>query len=502
MSKILKDPFLDDLIRKFVIRANTSRTIDSILIGLSSTVFAIRDFLSDFPFETEKQLFKEFLEQPEVRKNLVLLACNQADTFRIIENDPRFKNLRPHIDAIMETLRQIPCIEPKKKPKKPLEPREPNKYNEYPEGTIIIYPVMRPTRKKALTLTSTEKKVKKRPKKKLAVVLLILVLFGIVFFYPVNPTPLQAVLQKLSSFWEIDLNELKQYALTILNNERQKYGVPPLQLYDPDPNPAQLHAEELVKYNYISHWNKEGLKPNTRWAKYGYIWFGVSESISILRYYEGKASWSTQSLKDAINESIMNMIYHDEESNWGHRDDLLDPIHNKVAIGIAWDEDSFAIVLDCINDHIKWTRKPVIVNNRLVMEGSISVRFMPTSFPYLYVYVFKDETPKPLRDPEIQRPHSWSYGELVAGILPQNSQYRYADIETIYAEFIIMRQGNDIRFHISLDLAKIRRFGTGVFGIYIMVQDNLYKHPYRNNYVDPVTNILIRITPKSIELFK
>ena len=58
--------------------------------------------------------------------------------------------------------------------------------------------------------------------------------------------------------------ELKQLMLRQTNQERTKYGVPPVRL---GTNPAaQIHAEESLKGCYSSHWDRWGLKPNHRYT--------------------------------------------------------------------------------------------------------------------------------------------------------------------------------------------------------------------------------------------
>ena len=61
----------------------------------------------------------------------------------------------------------------------------------------------------------------------------------------------------------------KQHLLERTNDEREKAGVPTVELSD---NPAaQLHAEAALRGCYSSHWDRWGLKPNARYVLSGGI---------------------------------------------------------------------------------------------------------------------------------------------------------------------------------------------------------------------------------------
>jgi len=130
-----RDPFIDDLVRRFVVRAETSHTIDSLLVGLSTTAYSIQDYVRGFPSLNDKELFKEFISQEEVKNWLQTLACNPDTTIYLIDNNPRFKNLRPYKDTIIETLASIPCQQKLQPITRPatwrVEEEEPEIYGEY-----------------------------------------------------------------------------------------------------------------------------------------------------------------------------------------------------------------------------------------------------------------------------------------------------------------------------------------------------------------------------------
>ena len=62
-------------------------------------------------------------------------------------------------------------------------------------------------------------------------------------------------------------DEAKKYMLELVNEERDKAGVPSVKLGN---NMAsQLHAEAAINNCYSSHWDRWGLKPNHRYTLAG-----------------------------------------------------------------------------------------------------------------------------------------------------------------------------------------------------------------------------------------
>ncbi len=77
--------------------------------------------------------------------------------------------------------------------------------------------------------------------------------------------------------------ELINYALNLINEDRAKHGLAPVSLGNNIA--AQKHAEDMLKYRYISHWDSEGYKPYMRYTEYN----GrgeVSENASISGYLD------------------------------------------------------------------------------------------------------------------------------------------------------------------------------------------------------------------------
>ena len=96
----------------------------------------------------------------------------------------------------------------------------------------------------------------------------------------------------------------------------------------------------LYFFAYFSHWNTQGVKPYVTYTEFGGRDY-VKENIA--------ASWCDGygckiEPMELIEKFQHLMVYDDANSSWGHRDNILDPHHTHVNIGIVWDNNSFYFV--------------------------------------------------------------------------------------------------------------------------------------------------------------
>jgi len=140
--------------------------------------------------------------------------------------------------------------------------------------------------------------------------------------------------------------ELVNYALDLINEDRSEHGVSHVTLSSV--TSAQEHAEDMLEHHYISHWDTNGYKPYMRYTLTG----GKG-----LVYENVACHWGNYPLdpKEVLKQLEWNMMYDDEEWDWGHRDNILDPHHNKVSIGIAYDVYNLCFVQNFENDYTIWT---------------------------------------------------------------------------------------------------------------------------------------------------
>jgi hypothetical protein len=173
--------------------------------------------------------------------------------------------------------------------------------------------------------------------------------------------------------------ELVNYALSLINSDRNGLSVNPngtmiyrlLPIGEKHPQnvslsaiiSAQQHAEDMLKNNYFSHWDTHGYKPHMRYTLAGGQG-SVSENIAWIKY----GFW--YDLKAAIAKLEFDMINDDAEWDWGHRDNILNPFHNKVSIGIAYNSTDLYLVQDFEDNYVSWSTLTVSYNG-VTMKGTI-----------------------------------------------------------------------------------------------------------------------------------
>ncbi|MEM3151881.1 MAG: CAP domain-containing protein [Candidatus Nitrosocaldus sp.] len=244
--------------------------------------------------------------------------------------------------------------------------------------------------------------------------------------------------------------ELVQYALSLINEDRAKYNLSPVTLGNN--MAAQIHAEDMLRHRYLSHWDSDGFKPYMRYVQYN----GdgeVSENAAMMGYYNPDGSTDCYKPfiycdkidpKDAIARLHHDMVYNDADSNWGHRDNILDKWHNKVNIGIAYDDYFLAFVQHFENDYIEWDAR-YIFNDYLVMSGRIYIE-PNTKVKPVALAVYYDPIPRKMSTLELNNsPNCYSYG---GGIIcssdaidmiypPPPSGYYYADKVHVAERWIV-----------------------------------------------------------------
>jgi uncharacterized protein YkwD len=211
--------------------------------------------------------------------------------------------------------------------------------------------------------------------------------------------------------------ELYQYALNLVNQDRKIHGVGPVGLSNIAS--AQNHADDMLSSGYFSHWNTDGVKPYVTYTKFG----GrgeMAENIGYVMVHCLAVNCYANSFDPfkEINDSEYKMMYDDAGSNWGHRDNIINPDHTHVNFGIAYDNERFYFVENFENDIVDW-QITTLNSNYLHLAGQ-----MPSGYSLDQINVFSDPSPKPLSSQDLDgtAPYNAGYydqGELAGVILPQ-----------------------------------------------------------------------------------
>ncbi|MGI0073472.1 MAG: CAP domain-containing protein [Nitrosotalea sp.] len=158
--------------------------------------------------------------------------------------------------------------------------------------------------------------------------------------------------------------QLQNYALQLINQDRAQAGLGPVVL---SPNQAaQAQAENVLGTRQISHWMTDGEKPYMTYTRYGGL--GAVEQNVATALCQGFACAINP--MDQIKTAEYEMMYNDASSNWGHKDNILDPHHTSVSLGIAYNDNTFVIVQNFENNYIDFTQ-PITYNSGMVSFSGV-----------------------------------------------------------------------------------------------------------------------------------
>jgi uncharacterized protein YkwD len=155
-----------------------------------------------------------------------------------------------------------------------------------------------------------------------------------------------------------DYGAIANFTLGVINMDRQSAGLQPVTLSGV--HSGQQHADSMAYYRYFSHWDNQGYKPYMRYTLLGGT--GSVEENAALNYcttshpnstLEVAAPCSLQTVENAINGSEWMMMNNDTAccSN-GHRANILDPLHDQVSLGVAYNSTAVFLVEDFENSYI------------------------------------------------------------------------------------------------------------------------------------------------------
>lgn len=209
--------------------------------------------------------------------------------------------------------------------------------------------------------------------------------------------------------------ELVQRALELINDDRADFGLPPVDLSHNQA--AQAHAEDVLRTKQISHWMTNGEKPYMTYTRYegeGSVQQNVAiAGFSAAQYEECRTSLLVDCEKieplSTIEELEFEMMYKDKECcNDGHRNNILDPRHTHVSIGIVYDEYYLAFVQNFENNY----GLDVSVSN-----GQVRISGQLDDGELEQINIYYDEMPDRETYEQNKQQLSYSAGELAAVVV-------------------------------------------------------------------------------------
>jgi|ECHhosMinimDraft_1075155.scaffolds.fasta_scaffold10928_1 hypothetical protein len=234
--------------------------------------------------------------------------------------------------------------------------------------------------------------------------------------------------------------------LDYINKLRRDNGVPPVMYANS--GAANYRVNYMFRENLFSHYDREGIHPIYYFTLTGNF-YGAEESIGYAQS-EGLYFKDGVSALNGAKRMIYDMVYNDQESNWGHRDSLLDPCFNYADVSVAWDSRRLFLDVMMMAVWTRWEMKPSWHNGRFRMKGTVK-EMMPEG-----ILIYWDE-PNPSY---ISRPY-YDFGRPLAGVLPDG--YEYHGIKTITSSKWIMGEKVEVEFPLNL--------GVGVYTVLQLAKD-------------------------------
>jgi uncharacterized protein YkwD len=258
------------------------------------------------------------------------------------------------------------------------------------------------------------------------------------------------------------LEDLRAYALQLINDDRANSSLNPVLLgYNAA---AQIHADDMLTNRFLSHWGTDGSKPYVRYTIAGGQG-SISENAAYSGFFYDEPNAATIDAKTEIAKLEHSMMYDDAPSNWGHRDNILNKWHNRVNIGIAYDNTHLAYVQDFEDDYIVW-KTPITYNrNILRLEGNNILGAIQS------VALYYDPSLQPLTQSELlDSVHSGSYGlgQEVGYIIPPSYYLNNVPYVNAY-EWSVNNSGS---FSIAANIKSLLSEGSGVYTVCIWAKSN------------------------------
>lgn len=281
--------------------------------------------------------------------------------------------------------------------------------------------------------------------------------------YYVNPINTSITNSSIGIAYPPNYSILESYALSIINENRSTFNLSPVTV-SPIPS-GQEHADSMLKYGYFSHWDTNGFKPYMRYSILNGTGF-VEENVAYI-YTNIPAFTSTKSIENAIGNLEWQMMNNDSLCcNNGHRNNILNPFHNRVSIGIAYDLTHVYFVED-LETYFMNLNTPITNSTTVHLQGTTSQALNPSS-----IQIFYDKSPTSLSADQLNNEYNGPYngGTFVGGVLPScdkilPSCYRFSQGITVSAStWSITSSSINIAF--SLDNF-IKSAGNGVYTIYL-----------------------------------
>ena len=167
-----------------------------------------------------------------------------------------------------------------------------------------------------------------------------------------------------------EIAALRQVMLEAINADRTAHGLSPVAWDETAARAGQGHAEEMASAGYFSHWDLSGHGPDYRYAQAGGQ-DAVMENIYTYwyRYSDGRPA-PIEDWAQVIREAEASLM-----QSPGHRQNILDPAHTHLGVGIAYNADTGEVKMtqEFVNRYVALHPLPAAVplGTEIVLQGDL-----------------------------------------------------------------------------------------------------------------------------------
>jgi len=152
----------------------------------------------------------------------------------------------------------------------------------------------------------------------------------------VRPCLAQNSLEGDSPAPRMNLQQARDYMLSLINRDRAAHGVAPVQMDTEATKAGQWHSDEMAKKLFNGHWHPDGTKPQRRYTLCGGMDYDAENSHGCLPNSQFTTEVAADQSFTASEIEKEEACYFDEvPPRDGHRKNILDPGRTHVGIGLT-----------------------------------------------------------------------------------------------------------------------------------------------------------------------
>ncbi len=218
--------------------------------------------------------------------------------------------------------------------------------------------------------------------------------------------------------------ELKVKMVEQINADRRAAGLGAVQYSEALSAAADAHCFDMLRGKYASHWNQEGWKPYVRYAQAG-IQDTTAENLYSLRQTNFAAS--QEEVWQAMENGHRSFM-EEKAPNDGHRRSILEPRHQRVGIGLAFDSSGLRMIEVFGERFADLKPLPFLakLKDRLYVEGLMQSRVYSLSA----VSVYYEPLPAKMSRLELQQTGAYGLPEEEEVERPKREGRIYVDGST------------------------------------------------------------------------